>query len=94
MTRASRRESKRHELSNSSRMRPLNDSIQAFCQGDPGSMNNDPVSFNRHQSLTAWAREFGSRVEPHVVRLAVLCGQAVEDVDDTVGVDGPVEVDR
>jgi molybdopterin-guanine dinucleotide biosynthesis protein len=35
ITRASRSESKRHELSSSSRSLPLNDSIQAFCHGDP-----------------------------------------------------------
>ena len=40
-------------LRNSSRKRPLNDSIQAFSQGEPGSMKIDLVSLNRHQSATA-----------------------------------------
>jgi hypothetical protein len=35
---ASTRESKRWPPTSSSRGRPLNDSIQAFCHGDPGSM--------------------------------------------------------
>ncbi len=30
------------------RSRPLNDSIQAFCHGEPGSMNTVPTSLNRH----------------------------------------------
>jgi hypothetical protein len=34
IARASRSESKRHELSSSSRSLPLNDSIQALCHGD------------------------------------------------------------
>jgi hypothetical protein len=34
ITRASSSESKRQELSSSSRSRPLNDSIQAFCHGE------------------------------------------------------------
>lgn len=38
---------------NSSRSRPLNDSIQAFCHGDPGSMNAVLVPLNRHRSATA-----------------------------------------
>jgi hypothetical protein len=35
---------------NSSRIRPLKLSIQAFCHGDPGSMKTVPVPLNRHQS--------------------------------------------
>src|SRR3954466_1416658 len=37
---ASRRLSNCQPLSSSSRSRPLNDSIQAFCHGEPGSMNH------------------------------------------------------
>jgi len=40
-------------------MRPLNDSIQAFCQGLPGSMKTVPVPVDRHQSLTAMAMNSG-----------------------------------
>lgn len=43
---ASRRLSRRHELSSSSRSRPLKDSIQAFYQGLPGSMNIAPCRSN------------------------------------------------
>jgi hypothetical protein len=46
-------------LSNSSRRRLLNDSIQAFCHGEPGSMKIDPTALNRHQSATAWAMNSG-----------------------------------
>ena len=55
ITRASSRLSKRHELRSSSRSRPLNDSIQAFCHGEPGSMKMLLASLNRHQSAMAWA---------------------------------------
>jgi hypothetical protein len=41
----------------SSRRRPLNDSIHAFCHGEPGSMNSEAALLNRHQSLTAWATD-------------------------------------
>jgi hypothetical protein len=37
----------------------LNDSIQAFCHGEPGSMNSEPVPLNRHQSFTACATNSG-----------------------------------
>ncbi len=47
ITRASSSESNCHELSSSSRSRPLNDSIQAFCHGEPGSMNSEPAPLNR-----------------------------------------------
>jgi hypothetical protein len=40
---ASRRLSNCHRLSSSSRSRLLNDSIQAFCHGEPGSMNTHAV---------------------------------------------------
>jgi hypothetical protein len=53
ITRASCSESKRHELSSSSRGLALNDSTQAFCHGEPGSMKSEPVPLNRHQSCTA-----------------------------------------
>jgi hypothetical protein len=53
ITRASRSESKRHELSSSSRSLPLNDSIQAFCHGEPGSTKSEPAPLNRHQSQPA-----------------------------------------
>jgi hypothetical protein len=43
ITRASGSESKRQELSSSSRSGPLNDSTQAFCQGEPGSMKSEPA---------------------------------------------------
>jgi len=62
MTRASRSESKRHALSSSSRRRPLSDSTQAFCHGDPGSMKSEAALLNRHQSLTAWATNSGPQV--------------------------------
>ena len=50
----------RHELSSSSRSRPLKDSIQAFCQGEPGSMNIAPVPLNRHQSADGVRDELGA----------------------------------
>ena len=56
ISRASSRESKRHELRSSSRSRPSKLSIQAFCHGDPGSMNVVPVPLNRHQASTAAQR--------------------------------------
>lgn len=40
---------------NSSRSRPLKDSIQAFCQGESGSMKTLSTWLNRHQSATAAA---------------------------------------
>jgi hypothetical protein len=59
MTRASSSESKRHELSSSSRSLPLNGSIQAFSHGEPGSMKSEPALLNRHQSCTACATNSG-----------------------------------
>ncbi len=56
---ASSRESNCQPLRNSSRRRPLNDSIQAFCQGEPGSMKMVSVPTCRHQSPTAWATNSG-----------------------------------
>jgi hypothetical protein len=37
----------------------LNDSIRAFCHGEPGSMNSEATPVNRHQSFTAWATNSG-----------------------------------
>jgi hypothetical protein len=47
-TLASSRLSKRQALSKSSRSRPLNDSIQAFCHGEQGSMKTELKSLKRH----------------------------------------------
>ncbi len=41
ITRASRSELKRHEFSSSSHSQPFNDSIQAFCHGEPVSMYSE-----------------------------------------------------
>ena len=49
----------RQPLRNSSRSRPLKDSIQAFCQGEPGSMKQEPTRLKRHQSATACAMNSG-----------------------------------
>ncbi len=38
-----------NETSSSSRSRPLNDSTQAFCRDEPGSMNSEPAPLNRRQ---------------------------------------------
>lgn len=43
----------------SSRSRPLNDSIHAFCHGEPGSMNTVSTSLKRQQSATARAMNSG-----------------------------------
>jgi hypothetical protein len=59
ITRASSSESKRRALSSSSRSRSLNDSIQAFCNGEPGSMKSEAALVNRHQSVMAWAMNSG-----------------------------------
>ncbi|ORW71611.1 hypothetical protein AWC23_12575 [Mycobacterium saskatchewanense] len=68
MTRASRSESKRHELSSSSRRRPLNDSIQAFCHGESGSMKSEPAPLNSAPIAYGVGHELGAVVEAHVVR--------------------------
>lgn len=39
-----------------SRSRLLNNSIQAFCHGEPRSMKMLPTPLNRHQSATAWSQ--------------------------------------
>lgn len=46
-------------VSSSSRKRPLNDSHQPFCHGDPGSMNAVSVPPNRHRSRIALAVSSG-----------------------------------
>ena len=61
-TQASGSASKCHRLSSSSRNRPLNDSIHAFCQGEPGSMKIVFTLLNRHQSETARATINGSEL--------------------------------
>jgi hypothetical protein len=91
---ASRSESKRHELSSSSRSRPLNDSIQAFCQGDPGSMKSEPVALKSAPVMHGVRHELGAVVEAHVVRRPVFEGQTIQDIDDAVDVDGPIDFDR
>ena len=50
ITRASSSESNCQPLSSSPGKRPLNDSIQAFCQGLPVSMNTESQSLKRYQS--------------------------------------------
>jgi hypothetical protein len=60
----SRRLSKTQPLSSSSRRRLLNDSIQAFCHGEPGSMKIEPTPLNRHQSASALATNSGPLSEP------------------------------
>ena len=40
-------------LRSSSRSRRVNDSIQAFCHGERGSMKIELTPLNRHQSATA-----------------------------------------
>ncbi len=40
-------------LSSSSRSRPLNDSIQAFCQGEPGSMKTESTVLNHQDDRPA-----------------------------------------
>ena len=52
-TLASSRLSKRQALSSSSRSHPLNDSIQAFCHGEQGSMKTELKSFERHHFISA-----------------------------------------
>jgi hypothetical protein len=94
MMRASSCESKRHELSSSSRSLPLNGSIQAFSHGEPGSMKSEPALLNRHQSCTACATNSGTVVEAHVVRRPVLQDEAIQDIDDAVGNDATIDVDR
>ncbi len=56
---ASSRVSKSWPLRNSSRSRPLKDSIHAYHPGEPGSMNTLLVPLKRHQSATAWAMNSG-----------------------------------
>src|ERR1035438_7303743 len=85
---ASSRLSKRQPLRYSSRSRPLNDSIQAFCQGDPGSMKAMSVSLNRHQSGNDVVDELGPVLEAHVGRSSSLCHHAVEASHHPIGVDG------
>ena len=38
--------------------------------------------------------ELGAVVEAHVVRRPVFEGQAIQDIDDAVGVDGAIDFDR
>lgn len=38
--------------------------------------------------------ELRTIVEAHVVRRSVLEGQAIQDIDDAVSVDGTIDVDR
>jgi hypothetical protein len=59
ITRAAKTESKRQALSSWSRSRLLNDSIQAFCHGEPGSMDSEEALSNRPEWLTAWATNSG-----------------------------------
>ena len=90
ITRASSSESKRHELSSSSRSRPLNDSIQAFCHGEPGSMKSEAAPVNRHESLTAWATNSGPLSKRHVGRGAEPQGETIQYGDAAIGVDAAV----
>ncbi len=94
ITLASSRLSNCHRLSSSSRNLPLNDSIHAFCHGEPGSMNTLPVPVNRHQSGSpGWrARPV---VHPHIDRwAAAFGGETFEHGNDPVRVDRAVDLDR
>ena len=73
----------------------MNDSIQAFCQGEPGSMNTEPTPVSAHQSATACRHELGAVVEADKRRRpAAFDRQAGEGADDAVGVDGVIDHDR
>ena len=91
---ASRSESNCQPLRSSSRRRLLNDSIQAFCHGEPGSMNRvdtglgAPVRDRVRDEL--WAI-----VEPHKRRgLAPLDRQAGKRGGHAFGVDVVIDDDR
>src|SRR3954447_1807497 len=58
-TAASARQLNCSTSSSSSRRRPLKDSTNGFCQGEPGSMNAVPARRKRHQSLSACAVSSG-----------------------------------
>ena len=93
-TRASRRMSNSNRFNSSSRSLPLNDSIHAFCHGDPGSMKTVSTVVSLHQSATACATKFRAVVEPDVPRHATLERESIQDGDHRVGVDPAVDEDR
>ena len=94
ITRASSSESKRHALSSSSRSRPLNDSIQAFCHGEPGIDEQRSGAVESAPVVDGVGDELGPVVETHVGRGAPLQGELIQDGDDAVGVDAAIHVDR
>ena len=88
---ASRRLSNCQPLRNSSRSRPLNDSIQSFCHGEPDEDRPDavepaPVGHRVGDELRAV-------VEAHERRRASREHEPVEGGDHLVGVDGAVHDD-
>src|SRR3954451_12999836 len=93
-TTASARQLNCSTSSSSSRRRPLKDSTNGFCQGDPGSMNAVPAWRKRHQSLSACAVSSGPLSQRTCAGAPRLVGEALEHVDGLVCVDAARDVDR
>src|SRR5215203_1353874 len=80
-------------FSSSSRRRPLNDSIQAFCHGEPGSMNAVPTPLKRHQSATALAMNSGPLSNRTNAGAPRGDHEPVETGDHTISVDRTLDHD-
>ena len=71
----------------------MKDSIQAFCHGEPGVDEHGVDVVEAAPVGDGVGDELGSVVEPHERRGAAFGGEAVEEVDDGVGVGGAVHDD-
>ena len=71
----------------------MNDSIQAFCHGRAGVDEHGGDVVEPAPVGDGVGDELGSVVEPDERRRAPLSGEAVEEGDDGVGVDGAVDDD-
>ena len=63
--------------------------------GEPGSMNSEPVLVEPAPVSDGVGDELGTIVEPHVDRCGPALGsEAIQDRNDTVGIDGAIDLDR
>ena len=70
----------------------MNDSVHAFCHGDPGSMTT--VSTVVSPSQRRHSQRIPGLVEPDVSRHATLERESIQDGGHRVGVDPAVDEDR
>src|SRR3954469_17088496 len=93
-TAASARQLNCSTSSSSSRRRPLKDSTNGFCQGEPGSMNAVPARRKLTPVSERVRGQLRSVVTAHVRGRAALVGEALEHGHGLVGVDAAGDVDR